>query len=519
MTRGSIREYAAALRARYATAGKAEKGRLLDGFCAATGYHRKAAVRRLRRAPAEQRRAGRRPPQDGRAVREALETVWEAADRACGKRLAPFLPDLVPLLERHGELALDPAVRVQLLGLSAATIDRLLRPARQRRGRRPTAQQPSSAGLRAQIPLRTFGDWAGTQPGALQADLVAHCGESTAGFYLTTLLAVDVATGWTEVEAAWGKGQERVGSGVYRIRERLPFPLRELHTDNGGEFINALLYPWCQREAIRLTRGRPYRKNDQAWVEQRNWQVVRRLVGYQRFGSRAAHAQLGRLYEAVRRSVNFFQPMRKLTDKTREGARVRKHFDQARTPYQRLLATEALSPTQRDGLERLSRRLNPVALRARIDADLAAITKADLEAWEAQTHRSQRVVREGVTIAQKVLAAMGYLQGEPPRRTGGADRRRASDGGEACNTGAVPGIIELHAARTTEGSVPVAVTPHRPGAGSRRSPTGGHPGPGNSRRSRPRRYPRPPSRWWRRLVWPAPARHPLRLCHSGCGRW
>ncbi len=373
MTRGSIREYAAALRARYATAGKAEKGRLLDGFCVATGYHRKAAVRLLRRVPAEPRRAGSRPPQDDGAVRAALETVWEAADRACGKRLAPFLPDLVPLLERHGELTLDPSAREQLVGLSAATIDRLLQPVRQRQGRQPAARQSASAGLRAQIPLRTFGDWAGTRPGALQADLVAHCGESTAGFYLTTLLAVDVATGWTEVEAVWGKGQGRVGGGVRRIRERLPFPLRALHTDNGGEFINALLYPWCQREGIQLTRGRPYRKNDQAWVEQRNWQVVRRLVGYQRFSSHAAHAQLRRLYEAVRLYVNFFQPMRKLTHKTREGARVRKHFDRAHTPYQRLLATDVLSPRQRDGLERLYQRLNPVALRGRIDADLSAL--------------------------------------------------------------------------------------------------------------------------------------------------
>jgi hypothetical protein len=202
---------------------------------------------------------------------------------------------------------------------------------------------------------------------------VAHCGASTRGFYLTTLPAVDVATGWTEVEAIWGNGQGRVGGGIRAIRERLPKGLRELHTDNGGEFLNHRLAPWCEREQVRLTRGRPYRKNDQAWAEQRDWQAVRRLVGYDRFSSHAAHAQLHRLYEAVRLYVNFFRPIRKLTDKTRAGAAARARFDVARTPYQRLVAAEVLSPTQREGLDRLYQSPNPVHLRARIDRDLAAL--------------------------------------------------------------------------------------------------------------------------------------------------
>ncbi len=373
MTRRSIEEYAAALRARYRRAGKAEKGKLLDGFCAATGYHRKAAVRLLRAEPRPRTGRGGRPARYDAAVQQALVTTWEATDRLCGKRLAPFLSEVVPLLEAHGTLALSSAAREQLLGLSAATVDRLLQGARRRHGRRPATQQPARATLRAQIPVRTFGEWDGVAPGALQADLVAHCGESTHGFYLTTLLAVDVATGWTEVEAIWGKGQSRVGSGIRAIRERLPMSLRELHTDNGGEFINHLLAPWCQRHDVRLTRGRPYRKNDQAWAEQRNWQVVRRLVGYQRFSSHAAHAHLRRVYDAVRLYVNFFQPIRKLTEKTRAGAKVVKRFDLARTPYQRLVATDMLSPTRREGLDRLYRSLNPADLRARIDADLAAL--------------------------------------------------------------------------------------------------------------------------------------------------
>ena len=373
MTRGSIREYAAALRGRYAAAGKGEKGRLLDEFCRVTGYHRKAAMRLLRAEPRPVGRGGGRPRQYGPAVQQALVTIWEATDRLCGKRLAPFLPEVVPLLEAHGALTLSEAVRAQVAGLSAATIDRLLQVERQRHGRRPAAHRSASAGLRAQIPLRTASDWDGALPGALQADLVAHCGETTQGFYLTTLLAVDVATGWTEVEAIWGKGQTRVHQGSRAVRERLPMGLRELHTDNGSEFINHLLHPWCEREGVRLTRGRPYRKNDQAWAEQRNWQVVRRLVGYQRFSSRAAFAQLRHLYEAVRLYVNFFQPIRKLAHKRRDGAKVTKRFDTARTPYQRLLAADVLGPSQRDGLRRLYLRLDPAALRARIDADLTAL--------------------------------------------------------------------------------------------------------------------------------------------------
>ena len=284
MTRSSIGEYAKRMGERYEGASKAEKGRLLDEFCATTRYHRKAAVRLLRRGvPPGARRGGERRRRYGPEVAAALKVAWEAVDRIGAKRLAPFLPELVPQLERHGELAVPVAVREALLHVSAATIDRLLRPWRRSGPRRPHTGSASSASLKAQVPVRTFGEWRNVAPGALQADLVAHCGESTEGFYLTTLTSVDVATGWTVCESVWGKGQQRVASAVHRTRQRLPFPLRELHTDNGGEFLNHLLYPWCQREGIRLTRGRPYRKNDQAYVEQRNWWVPRRPVGYLSF--------------------------------------------------------------------------------------------------------------------------------------------------------------------------------------------------------------------------------------------
>lgn len=263
MTYGSIREYTTAMLKRYLTARKREKTKLLSEFCAVTGYHRKAAVRLLRRPPAGKDRRGRSSRYGLPAV-QALRKVWEASDRLCSKRLAPFIPELVAALERHGELTLDPGVRELVVKVSASTIDRLLRPFRRRSLRRPHTYSTSSTKLKSQIPLRTFSEWKDVQPGSVQADLVLHCGETTQGSYITTLMVVDVATGWHECFPIWGKGQDRVRGGVHRVRQRLPFPLRELHTDNGSEFINRALYPYCMRNDIRFTRGRPYKKNDQA---------------------------------------------------------------------------------------------------------------------------------------------------------------------------------------------------------------------------------------------------------------
>jgi hypothetical protein len=300
----------------------------------------------------------------------ALVELWEASGRLGAKNLAPFLPTLVAKLEQHQSLVVPPPVRAQVVQLSPATIDRLLRPHRLTLGRRPYATSRTLTPLKAQIPVRTFGEWAGVTPGALQADLVVHCGETTAGFYLTTLVAVDVATSWCELEPVWGKGQQRVGTGVQHIRQRLPMRLRALHTDNGSEFINDLLYRWCRREGIGFTRGRPYKKNDQAWGEQKNWTAVRRLVGYDRYSSRAAYAQLSRLLPLIADYLNFFQPVRKVVAKERIGARVRKRYDVAQTPYQRLLAADVLHDHAQRELAGRYARLSPRALRTQIDAEL-----------------------------------------------------------------------------------------------------------------------------------------------------
>ena len=208
----SVYEYAASLRPRYRLASRRDKSRLLDEVCRITTRHRKVAIALLRHRPKRARRRAGRPSRYPRTLRPTLEQVWELSDHLCSKRLAPFLPALLEALERHDEVQLSPEQRTALLQISPATIDRLLRPVRRLHRRHGLATtSPSLAALRTQVPLRTFTEWVNVPPGHLQADLLAHCGETTHGFYLTSLLAVDVATGWTELEAVWGKGHSRVG--------------------------------------------------------------------------------------------------------------------------------------------------------------------------------------------------------------------------------------------------------------------------------------------------------------------
>ena len=362
MTERARREYAEVLRPRYRVADKQERGRILDEYCRTTGGHRKAAIRRLRAAARTPGRPPGRPARYGPELVPILERVWRASDYLSGKLLGAILPTLLAALERHHGVVVAPEVRAALTAASPATIDRLLRALRRRRPRQPHRLAPALGTLRAQVPLRTWSEWTGIGPGALQGDLVLHCGESTAGFYLTTLVAVDVATTWTELQAVWGLHHRRVCSGVHLLRHRLPFPLREWPSDNGSEFINDCLLAWCRREGIRFTRGRPYRKNDQAWVEPRNGFVVRRLVGHDRYSSRAAFAVLQRLYGLLRLPLNFFRPVRKLVSKRRVGSRVVKRYDLPQTPSQRVLAARLLSPHQRPALAPPFHTLDPIAL-------------------------------------------------------------------------------------------------------------------------------------------------------------
>lgn len=271
MTRRSIMEYVEAMRGRYTRSSKKKKTVILDEFVANTGIHRKAAIRLLNRdkRPSGKKRSGR-PKLYDHEVMAALKVAWEATDRLCSKRLHPFLPELVGILKRNGEITVTENTEEKLYRMSPSTIDRILRRWRGRKARHGISMTKPGTLLKKAIPVGTFSEWDEKRPGFVEADLVAHCGDSVEGFYLTTLSTVDVATGWYEPVAVWGKGQERVGGAIHHVRERLPMPMRGLDSDNGGEFINRGLYDYCRRNHITFTRARSYKKNDSCYVEQKN---------------------------------------------------------------------------------------------------------------------------------------------------------------------------------------------------------------------------------------------------------
>jgi len=361
-------ELLGAVAARYRASGRAEKTHILDEVAAVTGHHRKHAARLLRAGRSDRRSASR--PQRrlyDEAVREALIVLWEASDRICGKRLKALIPTLVPAMERHGHLALATEIRTALLAMSAATIDRALRPQRERIGAR-TRRRGSASASRRSIAVRTFSDWGDPPPGFVEADLVAHSGPVASGAFVQTLVLTDVAPGWTECAPLLVREQTLLVGVLTQLRRLLPFPLLGLDVDNDTVFMNETVRDYCQAEGIVLTRCRPYRKNDQAHIEQKNGAVVRRIVGSRRLEGMLAAKELARLYATTRLFVNAFQPSFKLADKAREGARVRKRYHAPLTPCDRLLADPRTSEIVRERVEVLRADLDPVRLLAEMRA-------------------------------------------------------------------------------------------------------------------------------------------------------
>lgn len=376
MSQRSKREMIEAIRPRYLKANKAGKEQILDEFIATTGYHRKYAIRVLKHGPKPKglKKPGRRKIYQGKVVEE-LEKIWEIYGRICSKRLHPFLPEGVQVLERCNELCLSPEIKQLLLSMSRATIDRCLKKARFIHPQHGLSTTKPGSLLKKAIPIRTFTPWEDEHPGFLEIDLVAHCGQSTEGIYLNTLTATDLATGWTECLALPNKTQFAVSQAIAVLRQDLPFPLLGLDSDNGSEFINNTLYRYCISEKITFTRSRPYQKNDQAHVEQKNWSVVRHTVGYDRLETQEELTLLTSIYSELRLYINFFQPVLNLVAKERVDGKTIHTYDQAKTPFRRVLALDPLPVEIKARLTDQYLHLNPVALRTSIDSKVAFLWK------------------------------------------------------------------------------------------------------------------------------------------------
>lgn len=367
----ATREYLGQMRDRYQRADRTARGHLLDEVCEVTGYHRKAAIRLLRRAGAVSK-----PPRRGRPVRygpevvATLQTIWTAAGYPWSVRLKALLPLWLPWARRR--LRLTPATEAALGRMSARQMDRRLQPHKRQVGRRLYGRTKPGPLLKQHIPLQTT-RWNVTVPGFTEIDLVSHAGDCADGACLHSLNVIDIHTTWVETRAVMSKGQLPVRQALDTLRRTLPFRLRGIDSDNGGEFINEPLYRYCQAQQIQFTRGRPYKKDDNAHIEQKNWTHVRKLVGYDRYDSRAALEALNTLYADLRLWQNLWLPSVKLVKKTRVGSRLRREYGPPQTPFARLQACPEADPTKLAELARLRERLDPFALAARIDQQLGRL--------------------------------------------------------------------------------------------------------------------------------------------------
>jgi hypothetical protein len=378
MSPRSKKEYIEAIYLRYKNASHREKTVILDEFCATYKCHRKHAIRTLtkfkRFTKPKPKKRGKRPIYQNDAVRIPLKIIWRAANLPCSKRLKVILPLwLAGYVETYGKLPLK--IINALLDISPSTIDRILKPVRthyKTRGRSTT--KPGTL-LRKQIPIKT-NQWDESRPGFLEADTVAHCGDSLSGMFAYTIDFVDIATGWTEQRAIWGKGEKGVLEQIKHIEKNLPFPLLGFDCDNGSEFLNHhLLRHFAERnKPVQFTRSRAYHKDDNSHVEQKNWTHIRQWLGYDRLDNPKVVPLLNDLYTKEWRLFhNFFCPSVKLIDKERVGSKTIKRHDLPKTPYQRVLLSPLVDMSIKNSLSNQLEKLNPFLLRRTIDQKLKRV--------------------------------------------------------------------------------------------------------------------------------------------------
>lgn len=356
------KELIAATKLRYGAGTTAEKRTILEEFVGLTGYHRKHAIRILNQTNTPTERKPRDRTYD-EAVKQALVLLWEAGDRLCGKRLKVQIPILIEALERHGKLSLDSTVKTKLFQISASSIDRVLSDTRQAASHKRKRRTGAATAVRRSIRVRTFNDWNDPPPGYFESDMVEHCGgPKYDGYYVHSLVMTDIATAWTECMALLTRNQTLIVEAYERVKKDLPMPFLGLDTDNDSAFMNDTVVEFCKDSDIDFTRSRAYKKNDQAWVEQKNGAIVRRLVGYGRLSGHKAMATLNELYAVSRLYVNFFQPSFKLKSKTREGAKVIKKYHPPMTPCDRVLASPKIDDATKEKLRQQRDLLDPVQL-------------------------------------------------------------------------------------------------------------------------------------------------------------
>ena len=373
LTMGQRRAVTRAIATRYKRADKAGKGVILDELCATTGWHRSHARKALGQALTPRMVRARKPrePRYGAEVIGALAFCWAVLGAPTGKRLAPIMAELVPRLRRFRELMITDEVAAALIAVSPATMDRRLAADRAKMSLRGRSHTKPGSLLKSQIPIRTWAQWDDAVPGFVEIDLVGHEGGDANGEFAWSLTVTDIATGWTEVRSVRNKSAHAVFIALTQIQAVLPFPLLGIDSDNGSEFINAHLLAWCESQQITFTRSRPSNKNDGCHVEQKNWDIARRTVGYWRYDTAGELGLLNQIWPVLSLLINMFTPQQKLISKTRTGAKVSKRYDRAQTPYQRLLTHAAADPLVLDEAD--ARRLagllqstNPAATRRQI---------------------------------------------------------------------------------------------------------------------------------------------------------
>jgi hypothetical protein len=349
-----------------------EKSQILDEYCGNTGQARKYVIRKIQPGVElkPRQRKKRKEVYDGQ-VKAALAKIWGIFDYPCGQRLKPILETEVDRLRELGELEISEEVVLKLKRMSSATIDRKLRHQREvlHLLRSKGGPKPGSL-LKQKIPIRLT-QWDTSEVGYMEIDLVVHCGSSAFGEYINTLSTTEISSGWWEGEAIMGKSQEATFQALKKIRERTLFDWKGLDSDNGTEFINDILYKYCHREGLEFTRSRPYKKNDNAYVEQKNWTHVRKVLGYLRYDTIGEVMIINDLYyNELRLYKNFFQPVMKLVSKERIGGKLKRKYDIPKTPYQRLIKSAQISEETKEELKGIYLSLNPAELKRSIDTKL-----------------------------------------------------------------------------------------------------------------------------------------------------